>query len=649
MTGLKAINGPKTNTAPEDPEAARSRGNQANRIFECRLKLYRGTDQQGWGDTIGANGTIETIPTSSREYKMWLASRYLDEYGEMPGAKPLKQAHDQVDYHAKRSRYEYTPRPDFDSSDVEGDDAVGQAAMFVAMLIKLGLKFFHTDDDDDELRAYVDIHGSGVRKTLPVKSSMFRRWVQHQCFQMTGGAVRPDVLKMVIETMAACAEFDPESPKFPVSLRVAIDPSTGFIYIDLADDTWKAVEIKPGEWNVVSEPPVRFRRSQAMHPLPVPERGGRFAELRDFLNIKEADDFHLICGALCCYLRPGYPFPILVFQGEAGSAKSTVTKVLRRLIDPNKADLRDPPHKIDDLLVTTLHNHVITVENASRISATLSDALCRLATGAGTAKRGLYTNHEEVVINARRPVIMNGIEFSMRGDLASRAIFVELAPIADTAMNDEEDFNERLEKARPRIFGAICDALAVGLSKIDDVHPERLPRMADFMRWGIACEAGFVVNEGDFEKAYWRNTENIVQSVIEGDPVAVAIREFAYRLHETEPRATQEVPYTDPETKRVTEPRLFKGTSTALLKRLEHVIEEKTKSAKSWPSTGSVLSRMITRAAPMLRKAGIDVQRPKRKQRGRLIEVYAAERPDGTDDDLYGGVDPEDFLEEGAL
>jgi hypothetical protein len=460
MTGLKAVNGPSTNAEPESGEQKRAHGNQANRIFECRLKLYRGTDGQGWGEVLDVNGASQTIPVASREYKMWLASRYLDQYGEMPGAKPLKSAHDMVVHLAPRSRDEYEPRPDFDSSDVEGDNESGQAAILVSMLMKLGLDLFHTDDDDDELRTYADVHGGGVRKTLPIKSSMFKRWVQHNCFQMTRSAVRPDVLKMIIETMAALAEFDSKWPKRSVALRVAVDPDTGFIYIDLADESWKAVEIKPGGWNVVAEPPVRFRRSQAMHPLPAPERGGRFDELNEFLNVKEADDFLLICGALCSYFRPGYPYPILVFQGEAGSAKSTATKVLRRLVDPNKADLRDPPHKIDDLLVTTLHNHVITVENASRISASLSDALCRLATGAGSAKRGLYTNHEEVVINARRPVIMNGIEFSMRGDLASRAVFVELAPIADTVVRDEEDFNKR--RCSPRAAATHGRLHAVG-------------------------------------------------------------------------------------------------------------------------------------------------------------------------------------------
>jgi hypothetical protein len=168
--------------------------------------------------------------------------------------------------------------------------------------------------------------------------------------------------------------------------------------------------------------------------------------------------------------------------------------------------------------------------------------------------------------------------------------------------------------------------------------------MADFMRWGIACEDDFVINEGDFEKAYWRNTENLVLSVVEGDPVAVAVREFAYRLHENEPSGTREVSYMDPNTKRFAKPRLFKGTSTDLLKRLEHIVDDRTKSGKSWPSTGSVLSRMLTRAAPMLRKAGIDVQRPKREETKRLIEVHAAARPTDTDD----GFDPEEFKEGGA-
>lgn len=137
-------------------------------------------------------------------------------------------------------------------------------------------------------------------------------------------------------------------------------------------------------------------------------------------------------------------------------------------------------------------------------------------------------------------------------------------------------------------------------------------------------------------------------NVIEGDPVAVAVREFAYRLHDSEPTATREACYVDPDTKRFAEPRMFRGTVGALLKRLADVVDEKTRTAKGWPGTGALLGKRITRAAPMLRKAGVDVQRPQRKGQSRFIEVYATARPRDTDDP-YGGLDPEDFLDgEGA-
>jgi hypothetical protein len=40
----------------------------------------------------------------------------------------------------------------------------------------------------------------------------------------------------------------------------------------------------------------------------------------------------------------------------------------------------------------------------------LSDALCRLATGGSFAVRQLYTDDEEVLFEASRPILLNGIE-----------------------------------------------------------------------------------------------------------------------------------------------------------------------------------------------------------------------------------------------
>ena len=55
-----------------------------------------------------------------------------------------------------------------------------------------------------------------------------------------------------------------------------------------------------------------------------------------------------------------------------------------------------------------------------------------LATGGGFAVRQLYTDQDEVLFEAARPVILNGIEDIVeRPDLADRAVFLTLEPIPE--------------------------------------------------------------------------------------------------------------------------------------------------------------------------------------------------------------------------
>jgi hypothetical protein len=49
-------------------------------------------------------------------------------------------------------------------------------------------------------------------------------------------------------------------------VHIRIAEHTGHIYLDLADECWRAVEIAPEGWRVVEYPPVRFRRPVGMLP-----------------------------------------------------------------------------------------------------------------------------------------------------------------------------------------------------------------------------------------------------------------------------------------------------------------------------------------------------------------------------------------------
>ena len=72
-------------------------------------------------------------------------------------------------------------------------------------------------------------------------------------------------------------------------------------------------------WRITEDPPVRFRRSAGMQPLPLPLRGDQL-RLAPFLNLASDNDFVLVVAWLLGALRAGGPYPVLAIAGEQGSA-----------------------------------------------------------------------------------------------------------------------------------------------------------------------------------------------------------------------------------------------------------------------------------------------------------------------------------------
>src|SRR6516164_2177590 len=213
---------------------------------------------------------------------------------------------------------------------------------------------------------------------------------------------------------------------------------------------------------------------------------------RSFLNLPMPDEFVLVVAWLLAALQRGGPYPVLVIAGEQGSAKTMLTKILRALIDPNAAPTRAPPREERDLMIAANNGHVLAYDNLSSLPSWLSDALCRLASGGSLAIRRLYTDCDEVLFQAARPAVLNGIEDVVcRPDLADRAIFLALGPIADECRRTERQLWREFEVVRPRILGALLDAAAHGLRRLSQVRLERSPRMADFALWATACETAF--------------------------------------------------------------------------------------------------------------------------------------------------------------
>ena len=459
----------------------------------------------------------------------------------------------------------------------ESGDTGGRGPTQADILIELAqtAELFHTPDST----CYADLDINGHRETWPIRAKGFRRWLARRFFEATQGAPSSEALQSALNVIEAKAHFD--APERIVHIRVG--GLAGRLSLDLGEETWRAVEIDATGWRVIDNPPVRFRRAAGMKPLSMPVKGGSIEMLRSFLNVQSDADFVLVVAWALAVLRNRGPYPVIVLSGEQGSAKSTFSSILRSLLDPNTAPLRALPREDRDLFIAANNGHVLAFDNVSGLPAWISDTLCRLATGGGFAVRQLYSDQDEVLFDAARPVILNGIEeIVTRPDLADRAVFLTLEPIPEESRRPEAELWAAFDAERPRLLGVLLDAVVEGIKRLPDTHLEKLPRMADFALWATACETA-LWPAGTFWSAYCGNRDEAVEGVIDADPIAAAVRVLM---------ATRTV---------------WTGKASDLLGALGEVVGERGVKSKTWPDSPRALSGRLRRAATFLRKIGIEI------------------------------------------
>jgi hypothetical protein len=444
--------------------------------------------------------------------------------------------------------------------------------------------------------AFADIMVEGHRETWPIRSKRFRGWLRRCYYEATGGAPSGHAMSSELDLLEARAQFD--APERHVHIRLA--EHEGHIYLDLADEHWRAVEIGPDGWRVNKLPPVRFRRPAGMLPLPVPKSGGSIEALWPLLNLSSRNDFVLVAAWLLASLRPGGPYPLLAISGEQGSAKTLLSKMLKALVDPNAAPVRALPREERELMIAANNGYVLAFDNLSGLPAWLSDALSRLATGGSFAVRQLYTDDEEVLFQAARPLLLNGIEDVIsRADLADRGIFLALAPIGEGQRRSERELWREFEIARPRLLGALLDATVHGLRTLPSLRLTSLPRMADFALWATACEPG-LWPAATFARSYDANRRAAVEGIIEADPVAACVRAL------------------------MAECSSWAGTASDLLRAASALAGTKI---SNWPKNPGALAGRLRRAQTFLRMLGIEISFTREGRAGtRTIRIIAGWR-----------------------
>jgi hypothetical protein len=392
-----------------------------------------------------------------------------------------------------------------------------------SQLIKLaeGCELFHTSSNVPFASCKVDGH----RENYPLRSSEFENWLRggmHRCF---GNAPTPQVMGAALGVLQARACFS--GPLREVYVRVA--EHEGDIFIDLADRDWRVVRVSADAgYSVLSESPVKFKRPKGLLALPEPQSGGRIEDLRPFVNIGDDRQWRLLVGFILGAFHPTGPYPILEVNGDQGSGKSVMTKVLRLLVDPNVAPARSLGN-LHDLALAANNGWLLGFDNLSFIRKHMSDALCRVSTGGASARRTLYEDEGETIFEAKRPVVLNGIgNFITESDLLDRTLVLQLPAIRSAQRQDERQFWKNFTEVQPKIFGALLDAVSCAMRTVDSV-PARTdwPRMMDFAKWVTAAEGQLGWKSGSFMEAYNENREEANARVIDDDKFAQAIIDLA--------------------------------------------------------------------------------------------------------------------------
>ena len=175
-----------------------------------------------------------------------------------------------------------TAKGDGEDDATAGDHPGGGRRRVPQRDMLIGLTEFVELWHDANRIAYATFPVNDHRENWPVRSRDFRMWLSGQFYEKTGTAIGGQALEDGVRILEARAVN--EGPQHEVFIRTGY--TSGKMYLDLGDATWRAIEITSTGWCLIEKPPLKFLRSPSMRPLPAPEPGSLIEELRHFINVK---------------------------------------------------------------------------------------------------------------------------------------------------------------------------------------------------------------------------------------------------------------------------------------------------------------------------------------------------------------------------
>lgn len=523
---------------------------------------------------------------------------------EFPNGKIIARCHHDSCYEETwetlLAKYNITICKGHPTKALETTEGMSIAEIIFAEIQQLGHELYY----DQYGTAFVSlINEKGFKQFMAVSDKSYQQLIRRMYYKKYKKAVSKEILSQVFDTLEAEAVCN--GTEIETACRCKY--KDGSIYYHLADMEQTVLKVDENGIEVLESSPIPFVCKPKMLAQVMPtdiktlegEKKTNFRTLvKKYWKFESEEDYLLHNVTLLTRFISDIPSPILYYMGDRGSTKTTSMKLDKMLVDPSLIDVKALPHQIGDV-VTALSDYMVCFDNVEgNLTAETANLFCICATSGYYVKRKLFTDNDTAAIKLGAKLSFSGItSISNRADFLDRVVTVFCHRLSDSERRTETEIINEFQAILPYLLYRALKILAKAVGIYKELNLEKLPRMADFAKWGYAIAEALQYGGDRFLEVYKRNQEELLDMLVEEDSSLSVLIDYMKTRSK------------------------FKGSMTELQVQLTEYAKERDIDTKNGLSgNANMLSRKLFHNLSVFEQYGIYLQRKKANGK-RYIEI----------------------------
>ncbi len=468
--------------------------------------------------------------------------------------------------------------------------------------LKLKDKFFK---DVEQENAWVSFKTNGNYKTRTIASDDYHQRVQVFIEEEFGHYPSRGCVEQICYALTAFTKD--KGPKKKIHLRIARKSNN--IYYDLGNEKGDLIKMSPDgvKFMLKKDKPFRNPPKQKAQVLPIKDTSKKISleSILEFVNISDEYKTLFIIYLITCFI-PEIEHPMLVLCGGAGQGKTTISSIVKGLVDPGHAELSSLSSLKDENFYLSLHNSWLSVfENESNLRKSDSDNLCRAITGSAFERRKHFSNDEMFYIHIKRCIVVNCIKNILREeDIIDRSLIFTVKQKKGDNFKLPSDLMEEFRSIKPFLLYEVFETISKALSLYPSIEYVPKTRMAEFEKWGYTI-AKAIGKEKIFLQQYEKMIRTKLDETIRNNTLLIAIEHLLHQMPD----------------------KCWSGRILDLLRELEQIAISQKLDVRdsSMPRSPEQLSKMLTAYEHLLKANKIKLIRKKRTNRGANVSLEMIE------------------------